>query len=99
MMISGAFRRMLHEHDFVEHPTGTLMRDRFEFGSPLGFLGRVADRLFVTSYMRRFLVRRNEMLKRLAESAEWSRYLETAGRFRAACQQQLMPRMILHTNK
>jgi hypothetical protein len=41
--------------------------------------------------MRRFLVRRNEMLKRLAESAEWSRYLETAGRFRAACQQQLTP--------
>jgi ligand-binding SRPBCC domain-containing protein len=76
IMISGAFKRMLHEHDFAEHPMGTLMRDRFEFESPLGFLGRVGDWLFLTSYMRRFLVRRNEVLTRLAESAEGNRYLE-----------------------
>ena len=76
IMISGAFKSMLHDHDFAEHPTGTLMRDRFEFESPLGILGRIADWLFLTSYMRRFLVRRNEVLEQLAQSKEWSRYLE-----------------------
>jgi len=56
--------------------TGTVMRDRFEFESPLGILGRMANWLFLTSYMRRFLVRRNQVLKQLAESTEGSRYLE-----------------------
>lgn len=75
IMVSGAFKRMVHDHEFAEHPTGTLMRDRFEFQSPLGILGRIADWLFLTNYMRRFLVQRNEVLKQLAESAEWRRYL------------------------
>jgi len=75
IMVSGAFKRMIHDHEFAEHPTGTLMRDRFEFTSPLGLLGRIANWFFLTSYMRRFIVRRNEVLKRLAESAEGDRYL------------------------
>jgi ligand-binding SRPBCC domain-containing protein len=76
VMISGAFKRMVHDHEFAEHPMGTLMRDRFEFESPLGILGRIADRLFLTSYLRRFLVRRNQVLKQLAETAEGDRYFE-----------------------
>ena len=75
IMISGAFKRMVHDHEFAEHPTGTLMRDRFDFTSPLGILGKTADWIFLTSYMRRFIARRNEVLKQLAESAEWGRYL------------------------
>jgi ligand-binding SRPBCC domain-containing protein len=76
VMIAGAFKSMVHDHWFVEHPDGTLMRDRFEFQSPLGLLGAMADRLFLTTYMRGFIVRRNEVLKQLAESTEWTRYLE-----------------------
>ena len=76
VMISGAFKHMAHDHRFSEHPEGTMMSDRFEFESPLGILGKIADRLFLTAYMRRFILRRNEVLKRLAESAEGSRYLE-----------------------
>jgi len=75
IMVSGAFKRMVHDHEFAEHPTGTLMRDRFEFESPLGILGKMPDRLFLATYMRRFIARRNEVLKQLAESAEWRRYL------------------------
>jgi ligand-binding SRPBCC domain-containing protein len=76
VMIVGAFKSMIHDHAFAGHPAGTLMSDRFEFKSPLGFLGSIVDRVFLASYMRRFIVRRNEVLKQLAESAEWSRYLE-----------------------
>jgi len=77
IMVSGAFKRMVHDHEFAEHAEGTLMRDRFEFESPLGVLGQLVDWLFLTAYMRRFLVRRNAVLGRLAEPAEWRRYLHT----------------------
>jgi len=76
VMISGAFKRMVHDHEFAERADGTLMRDQFEFASPLGILGRIADRLFLTSYMRRFLVGPNGILKQLAESAEGHHYLK-----------------------
>lgn len=63
VMISGAFSSMVHDHRFEEHPEGTLMRDRFEFISPLGILGKIADWLFLASYMRRFIIRRNAVLR------------------------------------
>ena len=76
VMISGAFARMVHDHMFQEHPDGTLMTDRFEFTSPLGFLGKIAEWLFLTSYMRRFIIRRNAVLKQFAESGVSSRYVQ-----------------------
>jgi ligand-binding SRPBCC domain-containing protein len=76
IMISGAFKHMIHDHEFAVHPAGTLMRDRFEFQSPLGILGQIGDQFFLTAYMRRFLAQRNEVLKQLAESEEWRRYLD-----------------------
>lgn len=74
-MVSGAFKSMKHDHEFIAHPPGTLMVDRFEFESPFGILGRMVDRLFLFAYMRRFLVRRNEVLKALAESEDWRKYV------------------------
>jgi ligand-binding SRPBCC domain-containing protein len=75
VMVSGAFKSMRHDHEFVAHPPGTLMVDRFEFESPFGLLGRIVDRIFLFGYMRRFLVRRNNVLKRLAESEDWRKYV------------------------
>jgi ligand-binding SRPBCC domain-containing protein len=75
IMVSGAFKSMRHDHEFIAHPPGTLMVDRFEFQSPFGALGLVVDRIFLFGYMRRFLVRRNNVLKRLAESEDWRRYV------------------------
>ena len=74
-MVKGAFKRMEHHHKFIEQPPGTLMVDRFDFESPFGFIGRIVDRVFLASYMRRFLVRRNAALKVLAESEEWRGYV------------------------
>ena len=75
IMVKGAFKRMKHDHEFLEHPNGTLMIDRFEFQSPFGIVGTFIDQVFLAAYMRRFLVARNGVLKRLAESDQWSRYL------------------------
>jgi ligand-binding SRPBCC domain-containing protein len=74
-MIRGAFKRMSHEHTFIEQNGGTLMRDKFDFQSPLGSFGQLADTLVLSAYMRRFLIERNRVLKEVAESDAWKKYL------------------------
>ena len=69
-MVHGAFRRFRHEHQFLAlEGGGTEMLDTFDYTSPLGPLGRLADVLFLRQYMSRLLRRRNAYLKREAESA------------------------------
>ena len=46
------------------------MKDIFEYKSPLGFLGKIADFLFLERYMRNFLIERNTMIKEFAESGQ-----------------------------
>jgi ligand-binding SRPBCC domain-containing protein len=75
VMVSGAFKSMKHDHEFIWEPLGTMMIDRFEFESPCGMAGQIVDRVFLYRYMRRFLVRRNQVLKNLAESEEWRKYV------------------------
>ncbi len=66
-MVKGAFKRFDHDHDFLKHPEGTLMVDRFDFESPLGILGKVADHLVLKRYLTRLLQIRNELIKSTAE--------------------------------
>jgi ligand-binding SRPBCC domain-containing protein len=79
VMVRGAFRRMEHHHYFESEPSGdgTVMRDVFTYESPLGFLGRVADWMFLERYMRAFLMERNRVIKEAAEAEPevWRRYL------------------------
>ena len=75
-MVRGAFARFDHDHYFEPHGThGTVMRDVFDYAAPLGPLGRVAERLFLTWYMRRFLERRNREIRTAAESDGWAQYV------------------------
>lgn len=67
-MIKGAFQSMRHTHTFKSTPSGTEMMDHFEYVSPLGILGKIADSIFLKSYMTRFLKIRNGELKRMAEN-------------------------------
>jgi ligand-binding SRPBCC domain-containing protein len=74
-MVRGAFRRFDHDHFFEHAAGGTLVREVFDYEAPGGPLGRLFERLFLTGYMRRFLQRRNDVLKQVAESEQWRRYL------------------------
>ncbi len=66
--VDGAFRRFDHDHFFEKISNGTtLMRDRFDYESPFGWLGKVVDQLFLERYMRAFLLRRNKIVKAAAE--------------------------------
>lgn len=66
-MVQGAFTSFKHEHIFEAKENSTLMTDVFRFESPLGMLGKLANHLFLTTYMRNLLVHRNEVIKKEAE--------------------------------
>ncbi|HZF73797.1 MAG TPA: hypothetical protein VEZ51_10220 [Gemmatimonadaceae bacterium] len=51
------------------------MRDVFDFESPPDILGRSSKTLFLTRYMRHFLVTLNALMKDTAETDQWTRYL------------------------
>jgi ligand-binding SRPBCC domain-containing protein len=75
-MVQGAFRSMKHDHFFRALPSGqTEMKDVFCFAAPLPVLGRVAEIVLLRRYMRALLHERNVVLKRIAESGDWQKYL------------------------
>ena len=74
-MVSGAFLRFDHDHFFERTEGGTLMTDVFDFTSPLGPLGRIANLLFVTRHMRELLRIRDELIKSVAESGDVERFI------------------------
>jgi ligand-binding SRPBCC domain-containing protein len=67
-MVAGIFQALQHTHVFVPHLNETLMIDVFTFRAPLGVLGRIAEILFLTRYMKGLLLSRNRCLKLAAES-------------------------------
>jgi ligand-binding SRPBCC domain-containing protein len=74
-MVTGPFKRFSHDHIFELASSGTLMRDVFDYEAPLGALGKLADWLFLTSHMTRLLKSRNMVVKAVAESADWHKYV------------------------
>jgi len=74
-MQEGAFKAFTHEHHFRELNGGTLMTDVFVYQSPFGFLGKLADKLFLKKYMTQLLKERNRVVKEFAESEKWKKIL------------------------
>ena len=66
-----------HDHLFASQGSTTLMTDVFDYHAPLGLLGRVAERLFLTRYMAALLSERNKIIKEVAEGDRWSVLLNT----------------------
>lgn len=67
-MTKGAFRFFVHDHYFIEAAGRTTMIDVVEFRSPFGILGRIVDRLFLTSYLTRLLQGRARAIRAAVES-------------------------------
>jgi ligand-binding SRPBCC domain-containing protein len=75
-MVSGAFKSFKHQHIFEKNGEETLMKDIFDFTSPLGFLGRLADKLVLKKYMTNLLEERNKVIKDYAETDKWKSIIE-----------------------
>ena len=75
-MVSGAFKSFKHQHIFEEKGEETLMKDIFDFTSPLGSLGRLADKLVLIKYMTNLLEERNKVIKDYAETDLWKSIIQ-----------------------
>ncbi|MEL6484075.1 MAG: SRPBCC family protein [Bacteroidota bacterium] len=69
-MVKGAFKSFRHEHHFKRQNSRTLMLDVFSFESPFCLIGHLANKLFLTKYMKHLLEERNRIIKNFAESDE-----------------------------
>lgn len=75
IQLNGAFKSMKHVHSFEQIGEKTIMKDEFEFESPMGLVGELFNSLILTAYMKRFLIERNRIIKTFSESNEWKKYL------------------------
>lgn len=67
-MVKGAFKSMRHIHSFKSENGKTLMKDVFEYETPLGLFGKLFDIIVLKRYMTKFLCLRNSMIKSTAEA-------------------------------
>lgn len=84
VMVAGPFQHFEHDHHFAAMDDGTRMRDEVRFSPRWGLLGRLATRTVLRKRLKAFLMERNALIKRLAESEEWRKYLEMRGEGRAS---------------
>ena len=69
--IKGAFKSILHDHYFEVQGNGVLMKDIFNFESPLGILGTLANKIILTKYLTKLITERNNIIKEFAETERW----------------------------
>lgn len=74
-MVKGIFKKLHHVHRFTAHPGKTIMTDEFDFKAPLGFLGKIAEVIFLKNYLKNFISERNQLIKACAESDGWKKIL------------------------
>lgn len=74
-MIKGDFKSFRHQHHFKKTNNGTIMIDLLEFESPYGAFGKLFNQVFLTNYLEKILVKRNEVIKQYAETVKWKAIL------------------------
>jgi ligand-binding SRPBCC domain-containing protein len=79
VMTAGMFKSFEHDHRFREQDGETVMSDELKFSAPFGVLGVLVDRIVLRSYLTRFLLERNKLVKQVAESEAWREYLSKFG--------------------
>lgn len=75
VMTAGIFRHFEHDHHFAPMDDGTRLRDEVRFSLRMGMLSKVYGATVMRSLLMRMLVDKNIELKRLAESAEWQKFV------------------------
>jgi ligand-binding SRPBCC domain-containing protein len=74
-MIAGRFQYFQHDHEFTEVGGQVLLKDVVRFSLPLGIAGRLVGKRIVVPHVRLLLRRRFQLLRGLAESDGWRKYL------------------------
>jgi ligand-binding SRPBCC domain-containing protein len=69
--LKGAFKYLIHDHNFQVIGNKVIMKDNFSFQSPFGYAGKLFDKLVLTNYLKKLLLKRNDIIKEYAETLKW----------------------------
>jgi ligand-binding SRPBCC domain-containing protein len=70
-MTKGDFVSFEHEHYFKPADNGTIIIDIINFETPYGWLGRMLNKFYLTSYLEKMIGIRNETVRQYAVSDKW----------------------------
>jgi len=73
--VKGDFKMMKHIHHFKPCDNGTIMIDVVEFEAPYGNVGKLFNKLYLTTYLKKLIEQRNKVLKDVAETDKWRKFL------------------------
>lgn len=76
-MIKGDFIFYEHEHFFKPVDNGTIVIDIINFETPYGYLGKLVNQFYLTGYLEKLIIHRNEIIKQYAEGEKWKALLHT----------------------
>ncbi|OXB09975.1 cell division protein [Flavobacterium plurextorum] len=68
-MEKGKFKSFKHEHFFEEENGITIMKDKLQYETPFGILGKLFDVLLLKKHLTNFLLERNKVLKEVSEKS------------------------------
>jgi ligand-binding SRPBCC domain-containing protein len=71
----GDFKMLKHEHYFKPIENGTIMIDQFHYETPMGWVGKFVNSIYLENYIKVLLVNRNNTIKQVAEGNLWNQYL------------------------
>lgn len=77
-MSRGLFREFYHDHRFQDIDGHTLLVDIVMFSMPLGRIGKLMAKQVVIPHILDTMLRRFQLLKRIAEGSDWEQYLVNA---------------------
>ena len=69
--VKGDLLHFKHEHHFKAVENGTILIDMIDFDGPRDFIGKVMGKLYLKSYLEKFIHKRNTIIQQYAESEKW----------------------------
>lgn len=75
VMEKGDFVLYAHRHHFKAIQNGTIMIDEVLFKTPYGIIGRAVNHFYLTDYLKKLIVKRNETIRHYAETTKWQSLL------------------------
>lgn len=75
-MLHGPFKKIRHQHYFMNENGNTQMIDVFDFEAPFGFIGKMDENLILIKYLKQLLIKRNHYIKKIAEGNQWNKFIK-----------------------
>lgn len=70
-LVRGPFKELTHEQHFKPIGNGTLLIDLLDYEPAFGAIGRLADKIMIRSFLRKYLDAKNRLIKQYAEGEKW----------------------------